>query len=158
MEGDEPVQMRRVRAIGFVPGGWSGRVLLASLLAAALLLCHGLFGASHQVFSALHAEHSAHGHSSHVHTSHADSHGAVVGEQALAQHHDGDDGEGHLGHVAYAAALLVVSLGAVLWLLGAGRTWTRSGGPLSLAERIVPPGPLRLLPRPSPALLQVFRL
>ena len=148
--------MRRARAIGFVPDGWSGRVLLTSLLAAALLLCHGLFGASHQVFSALHTEHSAHGHSSHAHTSHADSHGAVVGELAPMQHQSGG-GEGHLGYVAYAAALLVISLGAVLWLLGAGRTWTKSGLS-SFPKRAVPPKFLRPLPGPSPALLQVFRL
>jgi hypothetical protein len=148
--------MRRVSVIGFVSDGWSGKVLLASLLAAALLLCHGLFGASHQVFSALHAEHTSHGHSSHAHTSHADSHGAGAEEQPPAQHH-GDDGEGHLGHVAYAAALLVVSLGAVLWLLGTGRTWTR-GGSSCLPKWAIPPRFFRPPPRPSPALLQVFLL
>ncbi len=143
--------MRRVRVIGFVPDGWSGGVLLASLLAAALLLCHGLFGVSHQVFSSLHAEHFSHGHASHT-----DSHGSGVGEQPPVQHYS-DDGEGHLGHVAYAAALLVVSLGVVLWLLGAGRTWARSGQS-SLLKWAVPPRFLSPPPRPSPALLQVFRL
>jgi hypothetical protein len=148
--------MRRVRAIGFVPHAWSGRVLLASFLAATLLLCHGLFGASHQVFSAQHAEHTSHGHSSHAHTSHTDSHAVGAGEQLPTQHH-GDDGEGQLGHVAYAAALLVVSLGAALWLLGTGRTWTR-GISSSLPKWAVPPRFLLPPSRPSPALLQVFRL
>jgi hypothetical protein len=143
--------MRRVKDIGSVLKGWSSRVLLALLLAGALLLCHGLYGASHQVFAALHAEHS-----SHAHTPHTDTHGAGVGEHSSVEH-KGGDGEGHLGHVAYAAALLMISLGAVLWLLSGGRTWT--GGVLStLPKRVVPLGVLRPPPRLSPALLQVFRL
>jgi hypothetical protein len=142
--------MRRVKVIRSVLYGWSGRVLLALLLAGALLLCHGLYGASHQVFATLHAEHS-----SHVHTPDTDTHGAGIGEQPVE--HQGGDGEGHLGHVAYAAVLLVISLGAVLWLLSGGRTWTR-GVLFSLSKRVVPPGYLRPSRRPSPTLLQVFRL
>jgi hypothetical protein len=145
--------MRRVNVLGSVRGGWSGRVLLALLLAGALLLCHGLYGASHQVFATLHAEHY-----SHAHTAHTDTHGATtVGEQPPVKHQGGDE-EGHLGHVAYAAALLVISLGAVLWLLSGGRTWTRSAL-FSLSKLAVPLGGLRPSPRPSPTLLlQVFRL
>jgi hypothetical protein len=149
--------MRTVKNIEAFLERSSRKVLLALFLAAALLLCHGLFGASHQVFSALYAEHSAHGHSSYALTPHTDSHGAVLGEQASVQH-QGDYGEGHLGHVAYAAALLVVSLGAVLWLLGTGRTWTRSDDPSSLTKRIVSPKFPSLSPRPNLVLLQVFRL
>jgi hypothetical protein len=142
--------MRRVKVIRSVLNGWSGRGLLALLLAGALLLCHGLYGASHQVFATLHSEHS-----SHVHTPHPDTHGAGIGEQPV-EHQSGDE-EGHLGHVAYAAALLVISLGAVLWLLSGGRTWTR-GVLSSLPKRAFPRGYLRLSRRPSPTLLQVFRL
>ena len=142
--------MRRVNVIGSVRDRWSGRVLLALLLAGALLLCHGLYGASHQVFATLHAEHS-----SHAYTAHSDTYGAVVGEQPPVKH-QGGDGEGHLGHVAYAAALLVISLGAVLWLLSGGRTWTR-GALFSLSKWAVPLGVLRPPPRPT-LLLQVFRL
>jgi hypothetical protein len=144
--------MRRAKVIGSVLDGRSGRVLLALLLAGVLLLCHGLYGVSHQVFATLHAEHP-----SHAHMSHTDTDEAGVGEQSPVEH-QGGDGEGHLGHVAYAAVLLVISLGAVLWLLSGSRTWTR-GVPFSLPERVVPPGYLRPLRRPSPTLLlQVFRL
>ena len=143
--------MRRAKVIRSVLYGWSGRVLLALLLAGALLLCHGLYGASHQVFATLHAEYS-----SHAHTPHTDTHGVRVGEQPPMEHQNGD-GERHLGHVAYAAALLVISLGAVLWLLSGGRTWTR-GVLFSLPMRVVPQGYLLPSRRPSPTLLQVFRL
>jgi len=143
--------MRRAKVIRSVLYGWSGRVLLALLLAGALLLCHGLYGASHQVFATLHAEHA-----SHAHMPHADTHGAGVGEQSPVQH-QGGHGEGHLGHVAYAAALLVISLGAILWLLSGGRTCAR-GVLFSLSTRVVPPGYLLPPPRPGPTLLQVFRL
>ena len=143
--------MRRVKVIRSVLYGWSSRVLLALLLAGALLMCHGLYGASHQVFATLHAEHS-----SHAHTPHADTHGVRVGEQPPVEHQNGD-GERHLGHVAYAAALLVISLGAVLWMLSGGRTWTR-GVSSTFSKRVVLLVVLRSPPRPSPALLQVFRL
>jgi hypothetical protein len=147
--------MRRAKVIRSVLYGWSGRVLLALLLAGALLLCHGLYGASHQVLATLHAEHA-----SHAHMPHADTHGAGVGEQSQVESHvdhQGGDGEGQLGHVAYAAALLVISLGAVLWLLSGGSTWTR-GVLFSLPMRVVPQGYLLPSRRPSPTLLQVFRL
>lgn len=152
MKGTEPIEMRRVKDIGSVLERQSRRVLLALILVGALLLCHGLYGASHQVFAALHAEHSSHGH-----TPHTDAHGAGVGEQAPVEHQGGDGG-GHLGHVAYAAALLVISLGTVLWLLCGGRAWTM-GVLFSLSTRVVPPGYLLPPPRPRPTLfLQVFRL
>jgi hypothetical protein len=143
--------MRRAKDIGSVLKGRSGRLLLALILAGALLLCHGLYGAAHQVFSTLHASHA-----SHAHTPHTDAHGPGVGEHTPIDRQDGD-GEGHLGHVAYAAALLVVSLGALLWLLGGGRAWTESGLS-SLLKRTAAPRFLRPPPIPRPALLQVFRL
>ena len=151
MEGTEPAKMRSVKLIGSVPHGWSSRVLVALLLAGALLLCHGLYGASHQVVAALHAEHS-----SYDHTSHADAHEMGIGEQTPVEHQGGDGGV-HLGHIAYAAALLVISLGAVLWLLSGGRTWIRVSLSL-LPTRVVLPDLLRPPPRTSPTLLQVFRL
>ncbi len=143
--------MRRVKNIGSVMEGWSSRVFLALILSGALLVCHGLYGASHQVFGTFHAEHA-----SHAHTTHTDTHGTGVGGQPPVEQQDGD-GEGHLGHVAYAAALLVISLGAVLRLLSGGRAWIRSSLS-SLPKRIVPPRFLSPPPRPRPALVQVFRL
>jgi hypothetical protein len=151
VEGAEPVEMKRVKDIGFVLEGRSSRVLLAVFLAGALLLCHGLYGASHQIFAALHGEHDSHGH-----TSHTGTHGAGVEDHTPVDRQDGHGG-GHLGHVAYAAVLLVISLGALLWLLSGGRAWTRSR--LSLhPKRLAPPRFLCPSPRSSPALLQVFRL
>jgi hypothetical protein len=143
--------MRRVKDIDSVLEGQPRRILLALILTAALLLCHGLYGAAHQVFAALHAEHA-----SHAHVPHTDTHGAEEGEQTPVEQ-QGGDGEGHLGHIAYAAALLAISLGAVLWLLSSGRTWTRVSLSL-LPTRVVLPYLLRPPPRTSPTLLQVFRL
>jgi hypothetical protein len=139
-----------VKDIGAILERQYRRALLALILAGALLLCHGLYGASHQVFAASHAEHAPL-----LHSPHADAHGA--GDLLLPDGQQDGDGEGHLGHVAYAAALLVMFLGAVLWLLSGGRAWTRSI--LSLhPKRVVSSRFLRPPPRSSPALLQVFRL
>lgn len=147
MKGAEPVEMKRVKDIGTDSHRWSRRVLLALFLSGVLLLCHGFYGASHQVLSALQE-----GQASHAHTAHADTHGAGVGGHIPVDRQD-RGGEGHLGHVAYAAALLVISLGAVLWLLSGSSAWTRSA-PYSLTEQIVPLRFLSPPPRPSPNLLQ----
>jgi hypothetical protein len=144
--------MRRAKDIGSVVEGQFRRVLLALILTAALLLCHGLYGAAHQVFAALHTEHA-----SHVHIPHADTHETGEGEQPPVEQQGGDGG-GHLGHVAYAAALLVISLGAVLWLLSGSRTWWTRGILFSLLKRVCPLGYLLPSRRSSPTLLQVFRL
>ena len=150
---DEPIEMSCAKIIRFVFDEWFRRAFLALLLVGALLLCHGAYGVSHQVFSALHAEQPHH---SHVpHTEHADAHGVGVAENSME--HQGGDLGGHLGHVAYAAALLTISLGAVLWLLSGARTWTRNGL-LSLPGRVLSPVFLRPLRRSSLPLLQVFRL
>jgi hypothetical protein len=151
-KGGERIGMRRVGHIGSVLEGRSRSALLALVLAGALLLCHGLYGASHQVFAALHDEHVSHSHSPHT-----DTHGVGVGKHNTPVDWQDGDGEGHLGHIAYAAALLVVSLGAVLWLLGGGRAWTRSSLSL-LPKRVFSPRFLYPPPRPRPVLLQVFRL
>ena len=151
-KGAEPIEMRMVKDIGAILERQYGRVLLALILAGALLLCHGLYGASHQVFAASHAEHAPL-----LQSPHADAHGAGVEDLLLPVGQQDGDGEGHLGHVAYAAALLVMSLGAVLWLLSGGRAWTRSILSL-LPKRVVSSRFLRPPPRSSPALLQVFRL
>jgi hypothetical protein len=143
--------MKRVKDIGIDSHRWSRRVLLTLVLSGVLLLCHGFYGASHQIFSALQE-----GHTSHAPTAHADTHGAGVGRHIPVDRQDGG-GEGHLGHVAYAAALLVISLGGILWLLSDGSAWTRSAS-YSLTEQIVPLRFLSPPPRPSPNLLQVFRL
>lgn len=144
--------MRRVKDLGSVLEGQSRRIILALILTAALLLCHGLYGATHQVFATLHASHALQ-----AHMPHTDTHGSGGGEHTPIDRQDEGGGEGHLGHVAYAAALLVISLGAILWLLGGVRAWTRSDLS-SLTKRIVPPKFLRPPLIPNPALLQVFRL
>ena len=146
--------MSSVKDIGSVLEGQSRRILLTLILVAALLLCHGLYGAMHQVFATLHASPALQ-----AHMPHTDTHGSGGGEHTPIDRQDegGGEGQGHLGHVAYAAALLVISLGAILWLLGGGRAWTRSDLS-SLTKRIVPPKFLRPPLIPNPALLQVFRL
>ena len=145
--------MTSVPNVGSVLGGWSRKVVLALLVAGALLLCHGVFGAAHQAVVSLHSEHSSHTHP----TAHNDTHGVSgPGEQPPVGHQGGDEG-GHFGHVAYAAALLVVSLGAALWMPSHGRTWT-GGFTSSLTEFVFPPGFLRPPRGPDLPLLQVFRL
>ena len=100
-----------------VTGIWFGvrdrKGAVALLLAVAMLLCHGLYGASHQV----------HGFGS-------EAPGQVVSHGT--QHHHGahsapggdEQGEGHAGHpdgISYAAALSVVLLAAAFALsLGGG--------------------------------------
>jgi len=110
---------------------------LALLLVFTLLLCHGAYGAAHQVSTLLHAEQP----SSHAAT-HTAMHGSGDGHSPVesSTHHrsGGDALNGHLGHVAYAAILLVFLLGAfVLWLLRGNRMWTKIAVP-SLPERIIP--------------------
>lgn len=138
--------MASANLIRLVPGGWHRRGLLALLLVGTMLLCHGAYGALHQVCATLHAEHS----------SLADTHGTGAGEHPVE--HQGADGEGqHLGHIAYAATILVLSLGAFLWLLSGARRWT-TVAPSSLPDRVFPPVFLRPPRRPEPSFLQVFRL
>jgi hypothetical protein len=148
--------MRSAQIIHSVSDGWSRSAFLALLLAGALLLCHGVYGASHQVFSTLPAEQPQHSHASQA--EHINMHDAGgVGEQHPTEHQGGDSG-GHLGHVAYAAALLTISLRAVLlWLLSGTRTWIRNVVP-SLPERVFQPVFLSPPRRPALPLIQVFRL
>ncbi len=136
-----------IRRVGTVPGGRSGG-LLAIVLAVALLLCHGALGAHHQLHQTSAADgppavgHLAHG-------GHADAHG-------VAQGSNGEHG-GCSACVAYAAVLLVVSLGALLWRSGRGLAWARMADPslssLGFVARV-----LRQARGPTLPVLQVFRL
>ncbi len=133
-----------------VRGGRTRQGLLALLLAGALLLCHGVYGASHQLHqtpgpASLHAA---------AHPSH-DSHGG--GRSPGGSHPDGGGG-GHPDTSAYAAALAAVLLGAVVVAHLRGlRTWARAQeNPVAVAR---PSLSVPALPRGSPpSVSQVFRL
>lgn len=124
------------------PTAGRGR-LVAALLVVALILCHGVLGALHQV-SSWSAEH-------------AGGHHAAAAAPAAVDHHAEHHG-GLVAHTDYAAAIFVVLLGAVLVLLS-GRFPARG---LAIAHRLFGRVflPLSLLPRRGPTLplLQVFRL
>ena len=139
--------MSRAKHIGSFLGGWFRRRLLALLLLGAVLLCHGFFGASHQIHNTSKADAlPVTGHASHAGMQEADE-GRSTGVH-------GDLG---LDAMAYAAVLLALSLGALLWLLGSARA--------RIAILVRPPAGGRF-PRlvhhpargPTPAVLQVFRL
>jgi hypothetical protein len=144
--------MAGVGLTGPVPVRWSRRGLLALLLVGALLLCHGAYGALHQLHQTSGttllpaAEPSSS--SSHTHT-----HGAEDGE------HPGAAGEGCIGCVPYAATLLVFFLGtAAVWFLSASRGWSRGMAALPSSGRLFSPGELHPARGPTLPALQVFRL
>ncbi len=144
------VGVARTSTIGSTAGAWAPKAPLALLLAAALLLCHGIYGASHQLHqtagpASLHAP---------AHASAAGSHGGTHGDGAG---HTEGGAEGHPGKTAYAAALAIVLLGAVVALLiGGVRFWVRAAAPISGRR---PRLPAVARPRGSPApVSQVFRL
>lgn len=89
LKGDGPVDMRSARSIGPVLDGWTRRTLLALFLAGALLLCHDVYGVSHQVFATQHAEQPQHSHVPQA--DHADAHGVGGGEHPT-QHQGGYPG------------------------------------------------------------------
>lgn len=128
------------------PTGWgaTGR-LLAIVLVGALLLCHGAYGASHLVCDALH----------YGHYPQANTHEAA-GEHP-AKHQGGTGEVQHLGHVAYAAIILVLSLGAFLLLRRDAKKWV-SEAPNLFFKRVVSPVSLGPSQRLGLPLLQVFRL
>jgi hypothetical protein len=126
------------------------RGAVALLLAVAVLLCHGLYGASHQVhrlgLEALGQEVVAHGSQHHgVHCAHG----------------GGDQGEGHAGHpdgMAYAASLSAALLAAAFAVaLGGARLGARAALAADPGRRYPPSflHPARGSPLP---VLQVFRL
>jgi hypothetical protein len=131
---------------------WTCRGVVALLLAVAVLACHGLYGASHQ-----------------VHVFGPEAPGQVVAHGA--QHHHGadsehaapggDQGEGHAGHpdgMAYAASLSAALLAAAFAAALGGAGIGPRAAPSSDPGRRYPPSFLRLA-RGSPLpVLQVFRL
>jgi hypothetical protein len=141
--------MTSTKFAGMVSGGrFQG--LLTLVLVVALLLCHGALGAHHQAHQTSTGElEQASGHASHEHDMGV--HGVGAGG-----HSEGSESDCS-SCVAYFAVLLVVSLGALLWLLRGARSWTSNAGSLSFPLRFVSPVPQ--LPRgPVLPVLQVFRL
>ncbi len=131
-----------------VPGRRARRGAL--LLAVAVLLCHGLYEASHQV-----QRFSPEAPGQEV-VPHSNQHNAAHGK------HGGDDqGEGHAWHpdvMAYAASLSVVlSAAAFALALGGTRIKARAGLAAASGRRYAPSflRPVRGSPLP---VLQVFRL
>jgi hypothetical protein len=141
--------MAGVGLIGPVAGAWSRRGLLAILLVGALLLCHGAYGALHQ----MHQISCAAGLPAADHPSHDHGHGG-----GDAQHPGEASSEGCLGNVAYAATLLLISLGALLWPLNGGRAWVKVPASSPLMRPFPPLVRDEARGPPLPALLQVFRL
>lgn len=138
--GAIPRRMRPVRL-------WADNGLLALLLVAAVLLCHGALGAAHQI-----------GAGPAISPETAGAHASLVAGGEEAGGHSGGQGEAHPAHVNYAAILLLISVGVVLGLLlGRSRRWRRVAV-LSLAGRRLPPVVPRCARGPTLPLLQVFRL
>jgi hypothetical protein len=145
-EGYRQTEMPRPKFIGTVHDGWTGERLLALLVLGAVLLCHGAFGASHQV----HYNSGAYAPPGVGHTSHMEL--QVAEEAGLAGAH----GEEGLGSTAYFAAFVALSLGALLWLLNSVRAWGRSRAGM-LPGRLLPRPILHPARGPTPTVLQVFR-
>ena len=123
---------------------------LTLLLAVALLLCHGVLGARHQLHQVSSASVSpAFGNPTHGGVGHTDAHSV---EQQPNGGHDGCS-----TCVAYAAVLLIVSLRVLLWLLNGTLAWARKAEPSlsSLGLAVPVPHPAR---GPTLPALQVFRL
>lgn len=145
------------------PASRRGRILAASLTVV-LLLCHGAFGALHQV-SSWPFEHPGGHHASAATvpagasaTDHQMGHQAPVAPPALLDHQTGEH-VGAVAHAGYAAALFVVLLGAAALALFFAWSPARS----SVADARLPGRALALFhlrsPRvPTLSLLQVFRL
>lgn len=136
------------RSIPAFPGPGTGR-LLAALLVAVVLLCHGVFGAAHLIYGAV-------------------AYSPPAGEHAAGHPPDeGRDGAGHgerpASHHAdagYFAVLVGILLGGpALWVL-IRKTRRRDG--IFCALRRFAGRPLaaifKLARGPTPPLLQVFRL
>ena len=134
-------------------GTFSGgrfRGLLTLVLAVALLLCHGALGAHHQAHQTSAGDlEQASGHASHKHDRGA--HGVGVGGHSEGYESDCS------GCVTYFGVLLVVSLGALLWLLRGAWSWTSIAGSLLSPFRFLSPAP-QLSRGPILPILQVFRL
>ncbi len=141
--------MTSTKFAGMVSGERSWRPL-SLVLVFTLLLCHGALGAHHQVHQTSTGDlEQASGHASHKH----DEGAYGVGAGGHSQGHASDCSS----CVAYFAVLLVVSLGALHWLLRGARSWTSTAASLLSPLRFV-----SLVPQPprGPVLpvLQVFRL
>ncbi len=140
--------MTATEFIRIVPGGWSRRRLPTLLLVLALLLCHGAYGALHQIH-------------------HNPSTAPLVVEHASPANMHGGTGDGghpdegevcHLGSMPYAALLLAPSLSASLWLVANRvRPWIRLVAALLLVWNF---SVLAVHPARGPTLpiIQVFRL
>ncbi len=121
------------------------------VLLVTVLLCHGAYGASHQVHQASQPSGTA-SPTVQLHQSHAHPHGLGDGG-----HMCGAGVGDHCAVVAYAGTLVLLSMGAVLWLLSAAMMRVGAASP-SLPTWVF--GSLGLHPVRGPTflLLQVFRL
>ena len=124
---------------------------LALLLAAALLLCHGVYGAYHQVHQT--STGVPHQHAP-VHASH-DGHGMTTGANNAGPSEG--QGGGWSGCVAYSAVLVVLYLGALLALSRDARLRVSTTAPL-LSSLGSAPAVLYAARGPTLPDLQVFRL
>jgi hypothetical protein len=141
--------MTSTKFAGMISGGRSWRPL-ALVLVVAVLLCHGALGAHHQAHQNSTGDlEQASSHASHVHDGGA--HGVAAGGHPEGYESDCSS------CVAYFAVLLVVSLGALLWLTRGTRSWTSIAAHLLSPLRFVAPVPQ---PPRGPVLpvLGVFRL
>ena len=120
------------------------------VLLVAVLLCHGAYGASHQVHQASQPSGTALP-TVQLHQSHAHPHGLGDGGPMCGA------GEGELCDVAYSATLVLLSMGAVLWLLSAAMMRVGSAAP-SLPTWGFGSLELHRVRGPTFLLLQVFRL
>lgn len=117
--------------------------VLASLLAVALLLCHGVFGVHHLIPSPPIFAGSAEGHTS------------AAGHDVPTHERSAD----HSMSAGYFATLLAVALGTLLWLLlRNARAWSRIIAPDPHFARPLARIFLHRPRGPSPPMLQVFRL
>lgn len=121
--------------------------LLSALLIVAVLLCHGVLGAAHQV--SCNACETAQPQMAH--------HG-VAAETGADEGGNAVDGQaGGVGKTAYAAILVTLLGAATLGLIGIARVWLEAPGSRALWRRLIP---LVFHRQRGPSLpsLQVFRL
>jgi hypothetical protein len=134
------VEMMGFTLSGYFPAGLSRRQLLALLLVGALLLCHGVFGASHLCPTLQSSAEQSHEH-------------PVPTEMGMVAH-DGHPTCHPMGAAEYFAVLLTAFLGL---LLNRARLWSRVTAPLVFGRPFYPPI-FHPPQRPTTPLIQVFRL
>ena len=139
-----------------------GRQALAALLVLTVLICHGAYGAMHQVMAEPgptmqgHIAQIPHAGNDEMASGDLVSHVAALlfPEHLMAQAGDG----GAAGILAYAAALILLSAVALSLLIGIPLRWYARLRPGLSLWRLGPQATGRCPPPPSISALQVFRL